>query len=542
MTGEHPDPPGTGVNEGGAASTGGVAGEPGGDRSRTEVLEDLRLHKIELEVQLDELRRAEAQVAALGERYRRLFNEAPVPMLAVDELGRIVTANVAARELLAEGSMLSGRPLVLFVAPEDHTTIRQVLTRTDEDPVELDTTFRDRYGTTIPCQVSASRLRPVAGEHRTETVLTLIDRREAERMRSVLAEAERSVVIRQLTGGIAHDFNNLLTVISGHLTLIADEPVTEQTRSWLAAAGTAAERGATLVAQLLAYARAQTPEPVVCDVRQLIDQLTPLLRNVVGEAVTVQVVVGDDLPNIEVDPTHLQTSLLNLAINSRDARCDWLELRVRTDGDRDVVLEVADDGHGMPERIRSRATEPFFTTKSGGRSSGLGLAMVASFVSHSNGRLDIASTDGGGTTVRCTLPGTTRPAVDDHRDEPPDSDALGGRRVLLVEDQEAVRTVTAALLRSAGAEVESVHDSLTALTRIEESSVDVVLSDVVLGPGMDGVELARRLGRDHPELPVVLMSGYAGRIAPGHTLLRKPVTRTQLVRTLTAAIEGIQRS
>ncbi len=505
------------------------------DRDPAELIEDLRLHQVELEVQLQELRRAESQISALSDRYRTLFSRAPVAMLTVGEDGVIHQANDAARALLAGHDALDGKPLVLHVVPDDHATLRGLLRHRGPAARRSEAVFRDRLSTRIPCHVTAIHLDGLDGEQDT-VLLSLEDRREHDRLATVLAEAERSRAIRQLTGGIAHDFNNLLTVIVGNLSLLEDEVAGEDAERWLASARTAGDRGGRLVSQLLAYARSQSLVSEPCELPPLLDELRPLLQSAVGESVEVGVDAPGDLPLIEVDPTQLQTSLLNLAINSRDADAGRVALTVTRTARGEVQIEVRDDGHGMTAEVAERAAVPFYTTKPITTSSGLGLAMVASFVDASHGELEIRSAPEMGTTVTLTLPAV----LDDQGQPGPGAataapESLGGRRVLVVEDQAAVREVTAGLLASRGAQVHGVADAEAALEYLASQEADVVLADVVLGPGMDGLALRRRLAADPGAPPVVLMSGHGdGR----DDVLRKPFTATQLLAALGAALAG----
>ena len=519
------------------ARTDGADGPADDPAAYTDIIEDLRLHQVELEVQLEELRRAEAQIAELSDRYRQLFARAPVPLLTIDSDGLITRANAAAEALLTAGDGLDGKPMVLHVVAADHARLRPLLRHRETTPLPASLTFRDRTGTRIPCDVTASSLVGTDGPE-DQVLLSLVDRREHERLAAVLAEAERSVAIRQLTGGIAHDFNNLLTVIGGNLDLLEDEVTSEEGLRWLGAAQTASDRGGRLVGQLLAYARAQSLAPERCELPALLDELRPLLDSAAGESVQVHVDLDVDLPSVQVDPTHLQTALLNLVINSRDAGSRVVRITGTRTDQATVTVTVADDGRGMAAEVIERATTPFFTTKAGETSSGLGLAMVASFVEASGGTLDLRSTPGLGTEIRVTLPDAPAPAERPARAvAAPRTSSLTHREVLLVEDQAPVRAVTATLLRARGAEVTEVADAEAALAEVAarhgadatRPPFDVVLSDIVLGPGMDGAELRRTLGAQPRAPAVVLASGY---ITTTEHVLRKPYTSAQLVATL----------
>ncbi|MFP4235349.1 MAG: ATP-binding protein [Nitriliruptoraceae bacterium] len=504
------------------------------ERSAEELVEDLRVHQVELEVQLEELRRAEEQISALSDRYRTLFARAPVAMLTVGDDGVIRQSNDAARELLAGGEPLTGKPLVLYVVPDDHATLRGMLRHRGQEAQHAQAAFRDRLSTRIPCDVTAIHLDGL-DEEREAVLLSLEDRREHERLTTVLAEAERSRAIRQLTGGIAHDFNNLLTVIIGNLSLLEDHVDGEDARRWLTAAQTAGERGGLLVSQLLTYARAQNLTPQACELAPLLEELRPLLDSAVGESVALTVQAPPTLPPVEVDATQLQTSLLNLVLNSRDAHASEVHLTAEPTERGEVRIAVSDDGDGMTAEVAERAVIPFFTTKPRTSSSGLGLAMVASFVEASDGELEIRSEPRIGTTVALTLPTARDGAAPAPRDATDVTREMVARSVLVVEDQPAVREVTADLLEARGLRVHAVADAEAALDHLAEEATDVVLSDVVLGGGMDGLALRRELAADPTAPPVVLISGQVnGR----DDVLTKPFTATELVEALHAALTG----
>ena len=505
------------------------AAAPG--RSTEEIIEDLRVHQVELEVQLEELRRAEAQISAMGDRYRQLFNRAPVPLMTLDEVGVIVSANEAATELLAPGSHLDGKPLVLFVVADDHAALRPIIRHRGEEPRDSEVTFRDRLGIPIACRVTASAV-DVAAPDRGAVLLSLEDRREHDRLVAVLAESERSTAIRQLTGGIAHDFNNLLTVIGGNLSLLETEVDAEPGLRWLTAAHTATDRGARLVAQLLTYARTRRLDPEPCHLDVLLTELQPLLDSAVGATIVIRITVSEGLPAVEVDPTHLQTALLNLAINSRDARAGEVVLTAEVDERGEVVVTVTDDGDGMTSEVLAAATTPFFTTKASETATGLGLAMVASFAEATGGALRLDAEVGVGTRVTLTLPRATRAPGSLLSTATESRERLDGLRILLVEDQEQVRAVTAALLQARGAEVVEVAEVTAALEQLQAGPIDVVLSDVVLGPGRNGFDLRRELEQREHAPGIVLVSGYAD---VTEDVLRKPFTANQLVAAVRAA-------
>ncbi len=376
-----------------------------------------------------------------------------------------------------------------------------------------------------------------------------------------LAHAQRLDAVGQLTGGIAHDFNNLLTVVSGNLQLLeAELPADTETRAILDGALRAVDRGADLTRRLLAFARRQPlwPRPVVP--QPLLDELGHMLTRTLGEVIEVEVDCAADVPDVYADANELDTALVNLALNARDAmpRGGKLAISARrvqlattpnpwsVPPGAYVEFTVADTGTGMTPAIQAHACEPFFTTKGSGKGSGLGLSMVHGFVTQSGGNLALHSRLGYGTQVAFVLPiASSAPAQPRPAEPPRDVSAGHQETILVVEDEADVRTIAARFLGAIGYQV-LVADSARAALAIlaSESHVDLLFSDVVLGDGMTGVELARTALGQHPALAVLLTSGYAGTpgstvdadAAPEFALLRKPYRRDELAEAVRARL------
>jgi len=373
---------------------------------------------------------------------------------------------------------------------------------------------------------------------------------QRSRSEEQLAHVQRLDAVGQLTGGIAHDFNNLLTVISGNLQLLETELEDRpQTQEILACALRAVGRGAELTRKLLAFARRQRLNPCVIDPRQQVDELIPMLARTLGEMITVEVEYAAALPNVFVDPAELDAAILNLALNARDAmlRGGILHILVRTQSfdvadaalelapGNYVVIEVHDTGLGMSPDVLARAFEPFFTTKEVGRGSGLGLSMVYGFVKQSGGHLNAQSRLGYGTRIELYLP-----AAQSSASIPPKAVATlatGGKEVILVvEDEAEVRRIAVAFLRSLGySTCEAVNAEQALLLLQTHADIALLFTDVILGSGKNGVELAREALQMRPDLPVLLTSGYehpitaADGTAPSQAaLLRKPYRREDL--------------
>ncbi len=380
-----------------------------------------------------------------------------------------------------------------------------------------------------------------------------------------LGHAQRLESVGQLTGGIAHDFNNLLTVIHGNLQVLEELPALADQRDALqlvAAASRASRRGAELTGKLLAFSRRQVLQPRAVDIQSLLLSLADMLRRTLDQQVRISVdVVG--CPRCMADAGQLESALLNIAINARDAMPGGGMLRfgaqaraglpddvegggysAMTAGRCFVAISIGDDGTGMPEHVRERAFEPFFTTKESGRGTGLGLSSAYGFVKQSNGGIAIDSTLGRGTTVTLYIPGAVdSPAPADGRSGVHGSgqSVAPGLRVLLVEDDAEVRAVVEAMLaakRCVTTPCASGEDAMLALDS-DAGVFDVLLTDIALGAGMRGTALAAYATARQPGLRVLLMSGYpaalleADRNAPPEwDLLQKPCTRDELAAAL----------
>ncbi|HEV2081946.1 MAG TPA: PAS domain S-box protein [Brevundimonas sp.] len=400
---------------------------------------------------------------------------------------------------------------------------------------------------------------------RAQVDLTRVNELLEERVGEALAEkakaeadlmhAQRMEAVGRLTGGVAHDFNNLLTVVIGALDMMLRAPDDAARQKRLGeAALAAARRGERLTHQLLAFSRRQTLRPEPTDLNALIMEGEPLLRRAVGEAVTLDLRLSDRPVWVDVDPAQFEAALLNLVVNARDAVDEGgrviVETRLRRlkpgqiaelPGGDHVCISVSDDGAGIDPDVLPRIFEPFFTTKSVGKGTGLGLSQVYGFSRQSGGGLQVTSEPGKGASIRMFLPALrrTRPEALDTTPAP-ERAALPGRRLLLVEDDPDVAAVAAEMIGSLGFSVRTAEDAAGALSVLADAEFDVMLTDVVMPGGMSGVELAQEATLRHPDMSVVLASGYAGddmdrRMADAPwPFLRKPYSRETLAEVLTA--------
>jgi CheY-like chemotaxis protein len=376
-----------------------------------------------------------------------------------------------------------------------------------------------------------------------------------------LREAQRMEAIGQLTGGVALDFNNLLQVIRGNLELLQRSVAgDERGQLRLKNALYGAERAAQLTRQLLAFARRQPLAPKVVNLSRLVGDMADLLRRTLGELIEVETVVAGCLWNTVVDPAQVESAILNLALNARDAMSGGGRLTVEINNAsldeayardiRDVtpgqyvMLAVTDTGEGMDEDVRARVFEPFFTTKVDGKGTGLGLSMVYGFVKQSNGHIQIYSEPGQGTTVKIYLPRSrqdeqTTPLM---LETPPPPEV--GRTILVVEDEETVREAAMAMIEELGYRRLEAADAESALAVLEKGErVDLVFTDVVMPGPLRTRDFAQRLHELRPGMPVLFTSGYTdnaiihqGRLDEGVHLISKPYAKADLARRIAALL------
>jgi CheY-like chemotaxis protein len=368
--------------------------------------------------------------------------------------------------------------------------------------------------------------------------------------------------VGQLTSGVAHDFNNLLTVILGNLGFVEKEfvgSVDGRQAQRLSHMRLAAERGAKLTAQLLAFSRSQRLEPQPVDINDALTNMRDLLQSSLGGSFQINAVFRPGLWHALVDPTQIELVVLNLAINARDASqvgsSVTLETANATVGSPEkpeeppageyVVISVTDTGSGMTKEVLAKAFEPFYTTKEIGKGSGLGLSQVLGFAKQSGGGVRIETRLGEGTSVKVYLPraasidvagaaASSIGAIQHHRK---------GKKIVLVDDDSAVREVTASMLRELGYVVLESASGGAALDLLDrEANVDLVLLDFAM-PGMTGIEVARKLHSKFPSLPVLFITGYADKTALGEVgearIIKKPFVGGELANKVSAALTNV---
>jgi signal transduction histidine kinase/ActR/RegA family two-component response regulator len=411
----------------------------------------------------------------------------------------------------------------------------------------------------------AERTIALAGAN-TQLRAELADRRRVEAERTLLEgqlhQAQKLEAVGRLAGGIVHDFNNLLTVITGFAEFVHDEVAhNAAVRTAMDEIGRAAERAAGLTRQLMAFSRHQVVEPRPLDVNQIILDIERMLRRLIGEDIALACITGDGLWPVLADRGQIEQVIVNLAVNARDAMPKGGRLTIATSNVEldaafvrghagtepgpHVLLMVADTGVGMDEETRSRIFDPFFTTKSRDKGSGLGLATVYGIVAQAGGHVWVESEPGAGATFRIYLPRTEARAEAGPREATASSAPRGSERILVVEDDAAVRRVAVSVLRHLGYTVEEVATGEAAIDRLRRGhpAPDLLLTDIVL-TGMSGTELAGHAVAIQPGLPVLFMSGYAdaavtgdGPLALGANFIQKPFTADRLGRKVREALD-----
>jgi len=378
-----------------------------------------------------------------------------------------------------------------------------------------------------------------------------------------LRQSQRLESVGQLTGGVAHDFNNLLTVILGNAELLAEELAANASLHPLAAMiANAAQSGAELTQRLLAFARRQALDPRPVDINHLVAGMEPLLRRTLGEHIDIKFLLEKSIPPAMVDPVQLESSLLNLCLNARDAMSGGGRLCIETAlfslqslGHSHInaglapgcylMLAVSDNGSGIAPENMPRVFDPFFTTKDKGKGTGLGMAMVYGFVKQSGGHINLYSEPGQGTTVKLYLPLATGEPMNTQKTTKAKSEPGGNETILLVEDDEMVRRFAHDQLVSLGYRVLTAPDGPRALVVLRrQEPIDLLFTDVVMPHGLSGRELADKARLTRPDIKVLYTSGYTenaivhhGRLDAGIDLLNKPYRRAELAHKIRAALD-----
>ncbi|HEY4342819.1 MAG TPA: PAS domain S-box protein [Parvibaculum sp.] len=514
----------------------------------------------------DELRTKQTALETALDVNSSIIDSALDVVCVMDGNSKFVSVSRRARDVWGyEPEEMLGRRFGEFLPPdriENATVLTAEIKAGRATPQPAETRFLRRDGTFIPMLIS------VSWNARHSLMFAFMrDLTEQKEMEARLRQSQRLEAIGQLTGGVAHDFNNLLTVILGNAEALADRLNDDQRSRLLAEmTRTAAERGADLTNRLLAFARRQPLEPQACNVNKLVARMDGLIRRMLDEDIEIEVVRGAGLWTAMVDPSQLEAAILNLSVNARDAMPSggrltietanahidesYAEQHVEVSAGQYVLLSVSDNGTGMPPEVATRAFEPFFTTKAVGKGSGLGLSMVYGFVKQSGGHVKIYSEAGQGTNVKIYLPRGEAEAAEAPDRRRAADDQRGNELILLVEDNDLVRSYVDGQLKSLGYRVIAVDNGPEALEVIRGGeAIDLLFTDVVMPGGLNGRQLAEEARKLMPALKVLFTSGYTenaivhhGRLDRGVHLLSKPYRRSELAAkvrlVLGAAEEG----
>lgn len=509
---------------------------------------DRRMLERSLDLSSQELLQANSEMRAVFQAFPDLF-------FRLDRDGRIVDYKGSGKDLCVPSEEIIGKRIqdvpVTGVGAAFRDALQQVRDTSSIVTIEY----------SMPIQGSEryyeARLLPMMHDQIIAIVRNITERRHLEEQ---LIQSQKMEAIGQLAGGVAHDFNNILTAILGYADLmLADLPAGGHLEAYGSEVKVAAERGAALTRQLLAFSRRQLLQVSILDLNEVVGEVEQMLRRLIGETIVLVTNLEPELTRVKADPTQVQQVILNLALNARDAMPGGGVLSIRTSNLALVspttmegadlapglyaVLEISDTGAGMDPEILSRIFEPFFTTKEKGKGTGLGLATVYGIIRQSGGMITVESRPRRGSTFRIFLPGATEPAETRSSDLPARVGPRGSETILLAEDEENVRTLVRTVLESSGYTVLEATggDHALQIADRHEGPIHLLVTDIVM-PQMSGSELAKRLVDRYPAMKVLFMSGYAekyphGSMATGGSaFLQKPFTAAALAQQIRALL------
>lgn len=498
-------------------------------------------------------------------RFRKFFEQAPVGIVLLDKDGAISDSNQRFASMLGRTlKQLDGTAFETLLEDKAQLgDVRAMIASAEENDTSASSAIDVRLSgvkSPVQAQMYARRFRESG-----HTVLHFIDVSEKKQLEEQFVQSQKMQAIGQLAGGVAHDFNNLLTAIVGFcdLLLLRHKPG-DPSFGDLMQIKQNSNRAANLVRQLLAFSRQQTLRPKVQDLSDILIEVSHLLRRLIGASVELDLKHGQDLGLVKVDEGQMEQVLINLAVNARDAMEGAGKLTVETENFTNkkkkellsedlpagkwVKIMVTDTGSGISPENLSRVFEPFFTTKAVGEGTGLGLATVYGIVRQTDGYLDVQSELGKGTTFTIYLPRSDESELDatetSASQEEAAADLTGTERILLVEDEDAVRTFSERALTNKGYEVVSAETgeaALSLMATMENKKLDLVITDVVM-PQMDGPTLVQRIRQESPHLKVIFVSGYTedklkDYMAANTYFLPKPFTLKQLAEKVKAVLK-----
>jgi two-component system, cell cycle sensor histidine kinase and response regulator CckA len=473
-------------------------------------------------------------------------------ILVTDSEGRVTFLNPVAETLTgwsnAEAHRHPSSEVLRLIDEKTREAVENPLSSALRDRIVMSahpqTVLLSRSGTEVPIEHNAAPVRDDDGRLRGG-ILVFRDTGKRRQFEEQSSQAQKMDAVGRLAGGVAGDFNNVLTVITGYVELLRGEiPSSSPLRRFIDEIGYAGERAAALTRQLLAFSRGATALPRVLDLNEVIAGIEPMLRRLLGDQIELILLAGPDLGRVKADPAQIEQVIMNLATNSRDALPQGGKVVIET-GNVDleegpasanlgvkpgsyVLLALSDTGVGMDAGTRSRLFEPFFTTKAPGKGSGLGLATVYGAIRQADGQVSVYSQPGCGTIFEIYLPRVVESVA-----APRKGSGRGSETILLVDDEEGVRRLVLAVLRSNGYDVLEAGNGPAALTAYEKNAhkIDLVLTDVVM-PQMSGFDLGRQLSDRAPGLKILYMSGYRDNFADAEAqraFLHKPFTPDDLL-------------
>lgn len=486
-------------------------------------------------------------------------------LIVIDRTGRVQVYNRACEKLFGyQAAEVVGHNVKMLMPPSierEHdqylrnyqtTGIRKII------GISREVVGQRKDGSTFPMHLAVGEAIHLGEPIYVGIIRDLTERNQVE---SQLRQSQKMEAVGQLTGGLAHDFNNILMLITINVEALLEQETSTRTRERLEQIEKSAARAAELTQQLLAYSRRQPLRPRQTDLNELVLATSKLLRRTLGEDVEIESILAGDLWITNVDRTQLETSLVNLSLNARDAMPNGGKLLIETRNivlDQDYVsqnpdavagpyamLAVTDTGVGIAPDALEKVFEPFFTTKEVGRGTGLGLSMVYGFIKQSNGHIKIYSELTRGTSIKMYLPRADGTVAAEATVDAP-SLAFGNERLLVVEDNDDVRARIVEILSSLGYSVDEASDGAAGLAKFEAAPnpYDLLLTDVVMPGPVGGKALADMVLSRWPGTPVVFMSGYTedaithqGRLNAGVRLLAKPFRRHELAQMIRQALD-----